>query len=112
MAEERRAHPRRRVARPRACALLSARGRVVGAVVPEDVSAGGLSALASAPRAVGEQLALAPAAPHPLAGREFPFRVTRCEPLRFAYRIAGAFLYPLPDADLDALAGGAPGPGP
>jgi hypothetical protein len=112
MGEERRAHPRRRVARGRAIALLSARGRVVGAVVPEEVSAGGLSVLASAPRAVGEELALAPAAPHALAGRVFPFRVTRCEPLRYVYRIAGAFLYPLADADLDALAGGAPGPGP
>jgi hypothetical protein len=112
MAEERRAHPRRRVARGRAWVLLSARGRVEGAVVPEDVSAGGLSALASAPRAVGEELALAPATPHPLAGRVFPFRVTRCEPLRFAYRIAGAFLYPLPDADLNALAQGVAGPSP
>jgi hypothetical protein len=84
----------------------------VGAVVPEDVSAGGLSALASAPRAVGEQLALAPGAPHPLAGRVFPFRVSRCEPLRLIYRIAGAFLYPLADADLDALAERAPGRGP
>jgi hypothetical protein len=112
MAEERRAHPRRRVARGRAIALLSARGRVEGAVVPEDVSAGGLSALASAPRGVGEELALAPGAAHPLAGREFPFRVTRCEPLRFAYRIAGAFLNPLPDADLDALAEREPGRGP
>jgi hypothetical protein len=84
----------------------------VGEVVAEDVSAGGLSALASAPRAVGEQLALAPGAPHPLAGRVFPFRVTRCEPLRYAYRIAGAFLSPLPDTDLDALAERAPGPGP
>ena len=112
MAEERRAHPRRRVARRRAIALLSARGRVVGGVVPENISAGGLSALASAPRAVGEELALAPGAPHPLAGRVFPFRVTRCEPLRLIYRIAGAFLYPLPDADLDALAQRVAGPGP
>jgi hypothetical protein len=111
MAEERRANPRRRVARGRAWTLLSALGRVEGGVVPLDVSAGGLSALASAPRGVGEQLALAPGAPHPLAGREFPFRVTRCEPLRFAYRVAGAFLYPLPDADLNALAEGAPGRG-
>jgi hypothetical protein len=84
----------------------------VGGVVPEDISAGGLSALASAPRAVGEQLALAPGPPHPLAGRKFPFRVTRCEPLRLIYRVAGAFLYPLPDDDLDALAQRVAGPGP
>jgi hypothetical protein len=84
--------------------LLSAGARVVGAVVLQGVSAAGLSVLASAPRPVGEVLALAPGAPHPLAGREFPFRVTRCEPLRLIWRIAGAFLAPLGDADLDALA--------
>jgi CheY-like chemotaxis protein len=103
---ERRGHPRRRVARPRAAALLSARGRVAGGVAPEEVSAGGLSMLASEALAVGDVLALSPEAPHPLAGRQYPFRVSRCEPLRFTFRIAGAFVSPLSDAELDALAEG------
>jgi hypothetical protein len=49
---------------------------------------------------------VAPGYPHPLAGREFPFRVVRCEPLRGTYRVAGAFASPLSGPELDALAEG------
>jgi hypothetical protein len=109
---ERRGHPRRGVAPGYPAALLSGQGLLVGIVIPEEVSAGGVSLLASKAFAAGDALVLSPEKPHPLAGREFPFRVVRCEPLRFTYRIAGAFFSPLPDADLDALAQGVAGPGP
>jgi hypothetical protein len=74
--------------------------------VAEDVSAGGVALLAARPFDAEEVLALCPGGPPPLAGRRLAFRVSRCEPQGGGFHLAGAFLSPLTDADVRALAGG------
>jgi hypothetical protein len=72
---------------------------------PDDVSAGGIGLIVSGPQAVGEVLQMAVLSPHPLAGRMLSFQVCRCLALNGGHRIAGPFLRPLPDSDVQALAG-------
>ena len=105
MFPERRAHPRRRVGRPHALDLLSPLGPLLCHAALEDVSAGGACLLAPRPFELGEVLTLPPEGPPALLGRRFAFRVTRCEPALGGYRVAGAFVSPLTEADLAALAG-------
>jgi hypothetical protein len=107
MPPERRGHPRRQVG-PHALDLLSPLGPLLCHAVAEDVSAGGALLLASRPFEPGEVLTLAPEGPPALLGRRFAFRVTRCEPAEGGYRVAGAFVSPLTQGDLAALAGPEP----
>jgi hypothetical protein len=105
MLPERRAHPRQRVERPHVIDVLSPLGPLLCHAIPEDVSAGGARLLAPRPFDPGDLLTLAPVGPPALLGHCFDFRVTRCEPADVGYRVAGAFVSPLADDDLDALAG-------
>jgi hypothetical protein len=93
------------VSQPHVIDVLSSSGPLLCHAVAENVSAGGTLLLAPRPFHPGDVLTLAPLGPPALLGRRFAFRVTRSERDDGSYRVAGAFVSPLADDDLDALAG-------
>jgi hypothetical protein len=72
--------------------------------VVDDVSALGVRLVAAVPCPLGPAV-LVPLAPHPLAGRTFPFRIQRCVPVPGGCAfVAGPFDPPLTDQEARALA--------
>jgi hypothetical protein len=102
-ATERRAAPRS-TPRDRLFQVLAPSGLLWAHGVVDDVSAVGVRLVAALPCPLGPAV-LVPLVPHPLAGRQFPFRIERCVPLPgdCAF-VAGPFDPPLTDAEARALA--------
>jgi hypothetical protein len=101
---ERRATPRHAASHSRLFHVLSPDGATLAHGVLEDVSAGGLRLLAARPCPLGPAV-LVPIPPHPLAGRQFPFRAERSGLVAGGgARVAGPFDPPITDAEARALA--------
>ena len=102
---DRRAFHRHKIKKPSPVQLLRQEQQLIGMGVPDEVSAGGIGLLVSRPQLVGEILTITILSPHPLAGRPLSLRVCRCQSLPSGHLLAGAFLEPLSEAELQALAG-------
>jgi hypothetical protein len=101
---ERRATPRHAALPGRLFHVLAPDGTTLAHGVLEDASAGGVRILVARPCPLGPAV-LEPMPPHPLAGRQFPFRAVRSGPVGGGgAHVAGPFDPPISDAEARALA--------